>query len=378
MARFAVVICGGGIAGIEALLRLRRLAGTAVDVTLLSPKRALVYRPLAVLEPFALGGARRYSIDRITSDAGARWLCDALAWVDRQGRTAHSAGGHELRYDALLLAVGGRQRATAEAMAVFTARAADHTYRDIVRDVETGGLRSLVLALPHRPSWPLPLYELALLTAQRAYDRNVPLDIAFVTAEPRPLHSFGGGAGDAVAELFADAGITLYTGSRVHVVGRGRVVLQPAGTELPADRTITVPTITGPNIRGLPGEALDRFLSVDEHCRVRDTDGRIFAAGDATDLPVKHGGLGAQQADTAAAAIAHLAGVAGPPDALRPVIRGTLLTGREPLYLAAHLIAGQGWRAEIYEQPPWPLDDKVVAEELGPDLAGMQPSTSSQ
>ena len=34
----------------------------------------------------------------------------------------------------------------------------------------------------------------------------------------------------------------------------------------------------------------------------------MFAAGDATDFPVKHGGLGAQQADTAAAGIAHLAG----------------------------------------------------------------------
>ena len=37
--------------------------------------------------------------------------------------------------------------------------------------------------------------------------------------------------------------------------------------------------------------------------------------------------LAAQQADTAAAGIAHLAGAGPAPPALRPVVYGTLLTG---------------------------------------------------
>ena len=56
------------------------------------------------------------------------------------------------------------------------------------------------------------------------------------------------------------------------------------------------------------------------------------------------------------------------PKPLRPVIRGMLFTGRDPLYLAAHLIAGRGWLAQILDKPPWPVDKKVVAEELGPYL----------
>jgi len=52
MAGFSVAICGGGIAGVEGLLRLRRLAGDQVDVTLISPGEELVYRPWTVLEPF--------------------------------------------------------------------------------------------------------------------------------------------------------------------------------------------------------------------------------------------------------------------------------------------------------------------------------------
>ena len=97
----------------------------------------------------------------------------------------------------------------------------------------------------------------------------------------------------------------------------------------------------------------------------------MFAAGDATDLTVKQGGVGAQQADTAAAGIVHLAGLGDAPQPLHPQIRATLITGGAPVYVSAHLIAGQGWRTTLHEQPPWPPDEKVIAEELGPYLRSL-------
>ena len=106
-------------------------------------------------------------------------------------------------------------------------------------------------------------------------------------------------------------------------------------------------------------------MPINERCVVPSTDGRVFAAGDVTDFPVKQGGIGAQQADTAAAGIAHLAGLADRPAPLNPVIRGVLLTGARPLYVAARVIDGLGWQSEVYEQPPWPAEEKIVAEELG-------------
>ena len=62
MNRFRVVICGGGIAAVEGLLRLRRLVGDAVDVTLLAPNEELRYRPVAVQEPFSRPSAKRYPL----------------------------------------------------------------------------------------------------------------------------------------------------------------------------------------------------------------------------------------------------------------------------------------------------------------------------
>jgi sulfide:quinone oxidoreductase len=61
---FRVVICGGGIAATEGLMRLRKLAGDRVQVDLVAPNEELVYRPLAVRQPFAFGPPARYGLGR--------------------------------------------------------------------------------------------------------------------------------------------------------------------------------------------------------------------------------------------------------------------------------------------------------------------------
>jgi NADPH-dependent 2,4-dienoyl-CoA reductase/sulfur reductase-like enzyme len=53
----------------------------------------------------------------------------------------------------------------------------------------------------------------------------------------------------------------------------------------------------------------DGFVPVGEFSRVPGMAEHVFAAGDATNFPIKHGGFGAQQADVAAAGIAALAGL---------------------------------------------------------------------
>jgi sulfide:quinone oxidoreductase len=136
------------------------------------------------------------------------------------------------------------------------------------------------------------------------------------------------------------------------------------------DRIVAMPRISGPDIRGLPGGGPHGFIPIDSHCRVPGTQGRVFAAGDATAFPIKHGGLGAQQAD-AAAAIARLAGVGVETKPFQPEIRGKLFTGGKPLYLSATVVGGEGFNSEVSDTPPWPVDDKIVAEELGPYLAAL-------
>lgn len=372
MTDFRVVICGGGIAAVEGLLRLRQLAGDSVDIELIAPNEELVYRPMAVREPFASGPPRRYPLRRIARDAHAEWTQDSLAWVDPDARAVHTEDGRRVEYDALLVAVGARQVEPYDYVATFDDADADAAYHGIVQDVEGGYSRSLAFIQPVGPAWPLPLYELALMTAERAESMDIrDLELVLVTPEPRPLAVFGTAASDVVTNRLARAGIKVYANSLAKVPAARHLVIQPQGVELHPNRIITMPRVAGPSVRGLAGAGAHGFLPIDKHCSVPGTGGRVFAAGDAANYPIKHGGLGAQMADAAAAAIAVLARAQTTAPAFNPMIRGKLLTGKDPVFMSAHPIGSESFESEVFDAPPWPPDEKVVAEELGPYLAGL-------
>ena len=94
----------------------------------------------------------------------------------------------------------------------------------------------------------------------------------------------------------------------------------------------------------------------------------VYAAGDATDFAIKHGGLAAQQADALAESIAALAGAPVTPKPFRPEIHGMLLTGGKPCYLTARITGGHGFSSQITDQPTWSPAVKVAARYLAPYL----------
>ena len=87
MQALSVVICGGGFAAAEGLLRLRRLAAERVAVTLLAPDEYLNYRPQTVLTPFTGSPVARYPIGELTAVTRAQWVRDRLASVDLEAPT---------------------------------------------------------------------------------------------------------------------------------------------------------------------------------------------------------------------------------------------------------------------------------------------------
>src|SRR4051794_18468732 len=105
-----VVIAGAGVAGLEALIALRALAGDRVTITLLAPEHDFVYRPLSVGEPFALGAARRIPVAELTREFKLDLCRDALASVDTDAHTVTLDNGDELHYDKLIVATGAQPR----------------------------------------------------------------------------------------------------------------------------------------------------------------------------------------------------------------------------------------------------------------------------
>jgi sulfide:quinone oxidoreductase len=340
-APFHAVVAGGGPAGVEAILALQALAGDRVRTTLVAPDDDLELKPYRVATPFATDHARSYPLAQLTRDAGAEHVRDALAEVRPQERTAVLRSGAELHYDALLVAVGARAREPFARALTFGTAAHDQRLNELLADVEGGYSRSIAFVVPPGVTWPLPLYELALMTAGEVWSMGVDdAQLTVVTPEPTPLAIFGPIAGSAVAALLDEAGVDFRGSVRASVEAGGELRLHPGDDVLRPQRIVTIPELDGPAVRGLPADE-QGFLPIDEHARVRGADG-VFAAGDGADFPVKQGGLGCQQADAAAYAIAAAAGAPVEPEPFRPVLRGKLLTGHGAEFLRAALAGGGG------------------------------------
>jgi sulfide:quinone oxidoreductase len=364
---FRVLIAGGGVAALEAALALRELAGERISTTMLCPQPEFVYRPMRVREPFACTGARRYSLEEIARDTGVELKQDAFKWLAPDERVVHTESGEQLEYDALLLAMGAIQGPGFTHAETLDDSRLDEQLHGLIQDIEGGYIHKVAFVAPSRMPWPLPIYELALMTAQRAYDMNVEISITVVTPEDAPLAIFGSTVSDTVGRELEANGILTITSAHASTPAPGQLTMHPGGRTLFADRILALPELFGPSTPGVPKGPAGGFISVTSHCRVRGLD-RVYAAGDATDFPVKHGGVASQQADAAAETIAALAGAQVEPQPFHPVIHGILLSLQKPLYLSAHLTGGHGSSSKISDTPTAGHAAKISAKYLAPYL----------
>ena len=362
-----VLIVGGGVAALEALIALRELAEERVEVKLVTPSAVFAYRPLAVAEPFGLRQQQRYDLVRIAKDHGAAFHLAGAEAVDAPAHAVRTWDGRLLTYDLLLVAVGARP--TVAIAGSVTVRGPRYTsrFRTVLRELEQRHVRRVVFAVPPGTSWPLPLYELALMTSARVAQRGLrKVELSIVTPESEPLELFGPAASDAVRRLLADRGVALHTGCYPGQLQDGELGIVPSGG-VAAERVVSLPRLRGPGLKGLPRDA-QGFIPVDLHAQVQG-ESDIYAAGDATTCPIKQGGVATQQADAAAESIAARAGADVDPQEFRPVLRGLLLTGSTPRYMRAEVSGGRGEDWAVSEHALWWPPGKIAGRWLAPYLA---------
>jgi sulfide:quinone oxidoreductase len=349
------------------MLALRDLAGELVDIELLSPEPWFWYRPISVAEPFDPGRAYRFESSALALAAGVSFTPGSLLEVDAAAHRARASNGRELAYDVLVIAAGTRARAALDGALTFRGPADVAAFRTVLSEVEAGRTKRLVFALPRRAGWPLPLYELALLTAAHVHERGLDgVELSLVTHEQAPLGLLGGAASDAVRGLLEQSGITLVTGCYPVAVEEGRLTLDPTGSFI-VDRVVALARLEGEPIEGIPHDP-DGFIATDRRGRVEELVD-VYAAGDITRFPIKQGGIATQQADVVAEQIAARAGATLAPRAQEPVLHALLLTGSQPLYLRAELAPGHGYRSTVSSEPLWWPPAKIAGRHLAPFLA---------
>jgi sulfide:quinone oxidoreductase len=163
-----VVVAGGGFAGLEAVLAVRAIAGTAAQISLVSPDHVSTYRPAATLEAFSDPPRPAYDLVAIAADLGLRHHRTRVQGVAPAIKRIRLGSGAQLTYDALVRATGTRPTAEFAGALTFRDQRDPPGLRAVLRELDEGKLGSLVFAVPSGCSWPLPLYKLALLAASRA------------------------------------------------------------------------------------------------------------------------------------------------------------------------------------------------------------------
>jgi sulfide:quinone oxidoreductase len=334
---------------------------------MLDPDSEFVYRPMRVREPFGHAEARRYPLAEIAAELGIELIRDSFKWLDPGGRVVHTEDGDELRYDALLMALGAVSRPRFRHALTLEDRKLDEQLHGLLQDVESGYVNKLAFVAPHPMPWPLPMYELALMTARRAWDMNIEMSVTVVTPEDAPLAIFGSTVSEAMNKLLSDHGILTIHSTYCEMPHAGQLALNPGDRRLYVDRVVALPQLFGPSTPGLPKDDAENFIPVDPYCRVPGVD-RVWAAGDATKFAIKLGGIAAQQADAAAESIAAEAGAPVQPTKFHPVIHAMLLGGDHPLYLSAHVTGGHGSSSRVSDSPTWSPGAKIDAKYLAPYL----------
>ena len=264
-----VLVAGDNAGALEAALAR---VGTGARIDVLAPQRHLVD---SVSEPFGLGRTERRELAEIAQANGFNLIRDAIESVSAEAHQVLTQGGATLDYDELVLSLAARPRLTVPGALCFRGPQDAPALRNALLELQPGARVGYVI--DDRSTWPLPAYELALMTESwsRAEERDI--TVVLVTSELGPLDVFGKRASRRVRSALAERGIELYT-ERVASRFAADGLHVEWDAPIPLDAAIALPALTGPAVAGIPRDALG-FAPVDERGHVLGLSD-VYAVGD--------------------------------------------------------------------------------------------------
>ena len=294
MAGKTVVVLGGGVGGVVAATRLRRLLGREHRVVLAdrSPWHAFAPSFISVM----LGQRNRARISRDLrglTRKGIEVVVDEVTAIDPSDKKVR-LGERELSYDYLVLALGA-QYSSEEIPGLNLAWTYYHLdgaegLREELPKFRSGRVVFVVSSLPYK--CPAAPYEGALLLDHYFRKRGIraDVDIRIFTPEPQPLPVAGKAAGQQLIDLLAGREVWYSPGVRLKSIDQqAKKLLFEDGTDAPFDLLIATPVHRVPDVILAAGLAQPGgWVKVDRETLATEAPD-VYAIGDINAIPLANG-----------------------------------------------------------------------------------------
>jgi len=290
-----IVVIGGGVGGLVAAKRLRRLLPGGHRITVLDRSPEHLFQPSLLWVADGTRDPRRLvrPLGRLER-RGVSFRQATVRELDPVRRRVRWDGG-EVHYDYLLLAPGAELRP--EAMPGLAEGGCDlYTLEGAARlnaavsQFPGGRLVVLVSSLPFK--CPAAPYEAAMLLEARLRARGVRqrCEIALYTPEPQPMAVAGPALGAAVQGMLAVRGISYFPNHKaVAVDAASRTVRFESGASASYDLLAYVPPHVAPAFVVEAGLApAGGWVKADPGTLATPLEG-VWAAGDVTGIPLPNG-----------------------------------------------------------------------------------------
>jgi sulfide:quinone oxidoreductase len=127
--------------------------------------------------------AQRYALADLLTQVHGDLVAGELAAIDAPQREIFLADGQTLGFEALVIAIGARPVARMQNATTWWPGGDPNTFGGLLRDLEEGYTKRVAFVIPPGGVWPLPLYELALITARGASGMDID-DAQFMVITP--------------------------------------------------------------------------------------------------------------------------------------------------------------------------------------------------
>jgi sulfide:quinone oxidoreductase len=294
MAGKTVAVLGGGVGGLVAANRLRRLLSREHRVVIVNRTVWHSFAPAYTSVMLGQKAGEQISRDlRRLNRKGIEFIAAEISGIDLSKKTVHLSG-EELAYDYLVVAMGAQYSAgdiqgLRTASTYYTLEGAE-ALREEIDGFTSGRIAIVVMGLPFK--CPAAPYEGALLLDHYFRRKGVrtEVEIRLITPEAAPLPVAGGAIGQEVTEILAGREIWFSPNTKLKAVDHeaGKLSFED-GTDATYDLLIAVPLHEVPTVvrdAGLAEEGA--WIRVDRETMATEFE-RVYAIGDITGIPLANG-----------------------------------------------------------------------------------------